>query len=277
MNSVAWEVRCGGGHWAVKAVPDGAEAERFRRGLRFALDVEESGAAVACGAPVAAADGRRVVSAAGHEVALLRWVPGREPDHRSDADLKAAGATLGRVHRALGTEAVTPRQARLHLLGLLPAGADPAVLGLRPWIRPALRRVADDLEAMRAETLTWGPVHVDPAPEHFRLDDAAGACGLLDWGSADLGPRVFDLATVVMDVGAPQGEAAPLVDAYLAEGALSRAEAERALEVFLDFRYAVNMLYFADRILRGDATGLDDPAGNEERLEFARRRLQRPG
>jgi homoserine kinase type II len=57
---------------------------------------------------------------------------------------------------------------------------------------------------------------------------------------------------------------------------LSREDAGRGLLPMLDFRYAINALYHAGRILRHDVTGVDDPAANEERLEQARRWLARP-
>ncbi|GAB2886339.1 hypothetical protein GCM10022245_22160 [Streptomyces mayteni] len=269
MNSATWHVRHHGVEWVAKAVPAGPAAAQFRYGLDLALRVED--AAVPAGAPVPSRAGRRTEAVAGHELALLRLVPGRELDGRDEGDLVLMGATLARVHRALGTETAS-RDEAWSRFDLLAGVDDAAVLELRPWIRPAVEKVVTRLRRLRPETLTWGPVHGDPAPEHFRLDPATGRCGLIDWGAASSWARMYDLATVVMDAGGPD-RARPLLRAYLDQDALSVAEIDRALFPLLDFRYAVNTLYYAERILRDDLTGVADHAGNEERLEQARRWL----
>jgi Ser/Thr protein kinase RdoA (MazF antagonist) len=271
MNSATWHVTCHGDEWVAKAVPDGPPAEQFRYGLDLASHVEENG--IPCGAPVTSKDGRRTVGTAGHELALLRWVPGRELDGRSEGDMVLMGVTLARAHQTLGTEPVTEDQAWSRF-DLLAGIEDTAVLHARPWIRPAVEGVVTRLRRLRPETLTWGPVHGDPAPEHFRLDADTGLCGLIDWGASSCWARMYDLATVVMDAGGPDG-ARPLIRAYLEHGALSSDEVGRALLPLLDFRYAINTLFYAGRILRDDLTGVADRAGNEERMEQARRWLVR--
>jgi hypothetical protein len=54
-------------------------------------------------------------------------------------------------------------------------------LSIRPWIRPAVTAAVRAFEALGAASLTWGLLHSDPAPEHFRLDASSGRCGLIDW------------------------------------------------------------------------------------------------
>lgn len=63
----------------------------------------------------------------------------------------------------------------------------------------------------------------------------------------------------------------PLIDAYVAGGALTRDEVERALRPMLDYRWAGQAAYFASRIAREDLTGIDGPGVNEAGLEAASR------
>jgi hypothetical protein len=36
------------------------------------------------------------------------------------------------------------------------------------------------LDQLAPSSLTWGLLHADPAPEHFRLDPSSSRCGLID-------------------------------------------------------------------------------------------------
>ena len=180
----------------------------------------------------------------------------------SRTELGVMGTTLARAHRALGvrnSEGTAP--ARLYLPS--------EHLDVRPWLRPVITEVMSRLEELDLPTLTWGPVHGDPAPDVFRLDPVSGVCGMIDWSGAGVWPRAYDLAALVMYRGADSMR--PLIDAYVAEGALTRDEVERALRPMLDFRWAGQAVYFAGRIARGDLTGIEGPGVNEAGLEAARR------
>jgi ribosomal protein S18 acetylase RimI-like enzyme len=172
------------------------------------------------------------------------------------------GRTLARVHHALGT---SPAQADIE------PQLDPtrAHLWIRPWIRPALAAASAAVEALGPATLTWGPLHGDPAAEAFLADPDTGTVGLIDWGAYTVGPRVFDLASSVMYAGGLDN-AQPLIDAYLAEEALTAAEVERALGAMLGWRWASQAFYFSDRIATGNMTGITDPAENEKGLRDAK-------
>ncbi|RKN10534.1 serine kinase [Streptomyces radicis] len=267
MNSRTFTVREGGARWVAKAVPlDAPHLAAFRVGLPLAVRVAAAG--IPTGAPVAAFGGDLSVDVDGHAVALLRWLGGEELTGEGERDLVDMGATLGRVHAVLRGAAVAPAP-----LGH-PADSED-VLALRPWIRPALDGVMKRLAALDPATLTWGPVHGDPAPEAFRRDQATGVCGLIDWGAAGCWPLMYDVASAVLYGGGPE-RAEPLLRAYLREGVLAAEEVERALMPLLDFRYAIHAAYYAGRILRGDRTGSVDPGKNEAELEEARRWLEGP-
>ncbi|MFH8682852.1 phosphotransferase enzyme family protein [Streptomyces lydicus] len=259
MNSLTWEVRSGSDRWVAKAVPPESK-DGFVLGLDLAKRLEGTG--IPAGAPVLTAGGLSVVPFAGRVMALLSWVEGRALTGESGTELEVMGTTLARAHRALGThDSNGPAPARLYL----PSDH----LDVRPWLRPVITEVMAGLDDADLRTLTWGPVHGDPAPEVFRLDPVSGVCGMIDWSGAGVWPRAYDLAALVMYRGADSMR--PLIDAYVAEGALTHDEVERALRPLLDFRWAGQAVYFAGRIARGDLTGIDDPAVNEAGLEAAHR------
>ena len=114
--------------------------------------------------------------------------------------------------------------------------------------------------------MTWGLLHADPAPEHFRLDATSGRCGLIDWSVALEGPMLADLASAVMYVGGPDHRG-HLVEAYLRRAVVAAGEVERSLTVMLRFRWPVQADYFAWRIATHDLTGSAGPADNEKGLD----------
>ncbi|GAA2917429.1 hypothetical protein GCM10020221_12000 [Streptomyces thioluteus] len=246
MNSLTWSVRSDTARWVGKAVPAHA-AEAFAYGLGLADRLERAG--IAAGAPEPTLDGRWTAPLGERTFALLRWVEGEEPEEQA-----VVGRTLARAHLVLGTA----EPGRLYL--------PEEHLDIRPWLRPMAEGV---MRLLDAAALTWGPVHGDPSMDAFRLDPATGRCGVIDWGGAGVWPRAYDLAALVMYEGPARMR--PLIDAYIAEGALAREEMERALGPLLDYRWAGQAVYFAGRIARGDVTGLWSPDANEEGLEAARR------
>lgn len=112
-------------------------------------------------------------------------------------------------------------------------------------------------------------MHGDPVYDAFRLDPATGRIGVIDWGSAGLGPLLYDVATATMYAGGPE-QAGEFLDAYASAGVVPFAEIESALGTLLRFRWAVQADYFAARIAADDRTGLTDPAGNLAGLNDAR-------
>jgi Ser/Thr protein kinase RdoA (MazF antagonist) len=218
---------------------------------------------------VSTLDGRSVVDFDAASLALLTWVEG-EPLTGSGADeQQVIGETLALAHQALQGASV-PGAQRFHWVR-----PDADHLALRPWIRPAVTAAVAALDRLDPASLTWGLLHSDPAPEHFRLDPSSRRCGVIDWSIALEGPLLYDLASAVMYVGG-QDHAGPLIEAYLRHRVVPSAEADRALPVLLRFRWAVQADYFARRIANHDLTGITGPADNEKGLEDARAGSARP-
>ena len=259
MNSATWFVSQSGTRWVAKAVVPAAR-HSFAAGLALACALEHAG--IPAGAPAATRHGTFVVDVDTIPLALLTWVPGRELSATDPQDQQLIGTTLARVHRAL-LDVPVPHPERFPWL-------DPHSehLAIRPWLRGAIAAAVEAYDHLAPETLTWGPLHTDPAPEAFRLNSISGACGLIDWPTAMTGPLLYDLASAVMYAGGPD-RAQALIDAYLNHGPIPRPEAHRALLVMLRLRWAVQADYFARRITTNDLTGIDTPADNEKGLADA--------
>lgn len=263
MSSLTWVVTQGGQRWLAKAVSAERYRPRFAAGLAAAARLSAAG--IPAGAPVPTREGALSVESEGAAVGLLSWVEGDPVEQHTAAGMRVIGRTLARAHHALGT---TPAQADIE------PRLDPTRphLWLRPWIRPALAAARAAIEELRPDTLTWGPLHGDPAAEAFLADRDTGTVGLIDWGAYTVGPRVFDLASAVMYT-AGLDRARPLIDAYLAEEALTAAEVERALGAMLGWRWASQAYYFSNRIATANMTGIADPAQNEKGLADAKSHL----
>ncbi|MBR7829468.1 GNAT family N-acetyltransferase [Actinospica sp. MGRD01-02] len=266
MSSLTWVVRHGGERRLAKAVSAERYGRRFAAGLAAASRLTEAG--IPAGAPVPASDGALTVEYDGTALALLSWVDGDAVEQNTTEGMRLIGNTLARAHLALGSSPGKPDIEPRH---------DPSrlYLGVRPWIRPAIASAHAAVEALDPETLTWGPLHGDPAAEAFLRDPASGEVGLIDWGAYTVGPRVFDLASAVMYAG-NLDRARPLIEAYIDAGALSGAEVDRALPAMLGWRWASQAYYFAYRIAADDRTGIADPAENERGLADAKAYLAPP-
>lgn len=265
MNSATWFVTDEARRWAAKAV-DPDTVSDFTGGLAAAAMLDRPD--LPTGAPEPAFDGRLAVSADNRMLALLARVPGDGIAADGPAEQRVIGATLARAHAVLG-DADLPSAGTFHWV-------DPAAghLDVEPWVRPAVTAALAAFDDLEPATLTWGLLHLDPAPEAFRLDPDTGTCGLIDWSTALRGPYLYDLASAVMYVGGPDN-ARPLIEAYLVQGPLTRAEVDRGLLTLLRFRWAVQADYFARRIANHDLTGIADQAENRKGLEHARVRLTR--
>jgi Ser/Thr protein kinase RdoA (MazF antagonist) len=175
MGSETWFADRGDRRWVAKAVAPG-EGSQFAGGMVIARRLDQAG--IPAGAPVPALGGQLVVDIGGAWLALLTWVPGQALAGQDETEQDLIGTTLAKVHRALaGFEVEGAR--RFHWVD---PGADH--LALRPWLRPAVKAALDALGTVHLDRMTWGLLHVDPAPEAFRLDPATGRCGVIDWSCA---------------------------------------------------------------------------------------------
>ena len=263
MNSQTWFVDAEDARYVAKAVPIARRAS-FDAGLAAATIVEAAG--IPAGAPLPSIRGATSVAVEGSALALLRFVAGSALDGESVEDRELIGTTLGRIHRALVGHDL-PGAAPFPWLD-----PDAAHLTIRPWIRPAIDAAMTTWHAIPPESLTWAPLHTDPAPEAFRFDPGTGTCGLIDWDLGVVAPLLYDLASAEMYVGGPPSSK-PLIPAYLATGALAPDEVERGLPALVQHRWAVQADYFARRIATDDLTGIVDRLENEQGLEDARRSL----
>ena len=263
MGSQTWFVDLGGRRWVAKVIARGGGTQ-FAGGMAIAQRLEHAG--IPAGGPVPAAGGQLVVKAGRDWLALLTWVPGAALTGRDAAERALIGTTLAQVHRALAGYQVE-RADRFHWVD-----PDAKHLSLRPWLRPAITAALQDLDDARPDSMSWGLLHADPAPDAFRLDPATGRCGVIDWSYALYGPLLYDLASAVMYVGGP-ADAQELIRAYLDAGILGPDEVAPGLAPMLRFRWAVQANYFAWRIAENDLTGISGPEENEKGLEDARRFL----
>ncbi|SNT64376.1 homoserine kinase type II [Asanoa hainanensis] len=259
MNSATWFVADGGRRWVAKAVAP-ASRRSFVAGLTVAAALESGG--IPAGAALATRHGDLVADVDGIPLALLTWVPGSALSYANPGDQQVIGTTLARVHRTLLGVSVSDVE-RFHWV-------DPRSdhLGIRPWVRTAVAAAVTAYDQLDPRTLSWGLLHTDPAPDAFRMNRAQDTCGVIDWSTAMVGPLLYDLASAVMYAGGP-ARADALIDAYLAEGVVPHAEAERAMGVLLRFRWAVQADYFARRIATQDLTGITSAADNERGLAVA--------
>jgi Ser/Thr protein kinase RdoA (MazF antagonist) len=263
MNSQTWAVESTGGRFVLKRVLP-IHREAFVLGLDCARALTTHG--VAAGAPVPTVDGAAYVETPQGPVALLEWVDG-EPLTGDDATERALiGRTLAAAHVILASDD-DRRSGRWHWV-------DPAAphLDVEPWIRPVVAAVVREVDRLDSDSLTFGRLHGDPAPEAFRRRPDTGACGLIDWASSLRAPLLYDLASARMYLGGA-GPSAPLVEAYLECGVLSAEEVAAGIDVFARFRWAVQADYFAWRTRTDNQVGLEEASGNCRGLADARRAL----
>ena len=263
MNSGTWMVSHGEHRWIAKSVP-AARHRRFVGGLECAAIVDDAG--IPAGRPEPTSDGRPWASVEGQTLALLRFVAGDPLTGTAGGEQELIGSTLARAHRALRDARVADAET-FHWLD-----ADASHLDVEPWARSAVRDAIIGYDALPPNSLAWGLLHSDPAPEAFLFDRRGDRCGLIDWDFGLRGPLMYDVASAVMYVGGPS-RASALLDGYLGEGVMHATEVERSLATMLRLRWAVQADYFSRRIAADDLTGIAGPAENRRGLDDARRAL----
>lgn len=253
MNSITHSVQTVHGRWAAKWVVP-ASRDALLRGATATRRLALSG--VRLGRAVRTRDGELVVDTGDGALALLSWVDGRPLDPSSAKERKRMGRTLAKVHAA---GVLGPRDDAFFPWFEQLAAEAPA------WVRKAVAGVTK--KTSKLPPVTWGLLHMDPAPEAFRVD--GDRVGLIDWTAAEEGPLLYDVASAVMYLG--DGEHADeFLEGYVREGLLGKDELKDHLKLFRRLRWAVQAAYFAKRIADNDLTGISGPADNLKGLEDAR-------
>ncbi|SEC61778.1 homoserine kinase type II [Nocardioides exalbidus] len=258
MNSTTWLVEHDGTAYVAKHVPPGG-VDALLAGSEVARTLADAG--FTTGRPVAARDGRLVVTEAG--LALLEHVPGRELEGDSEDEQEWIARVLAGVH---ATDAAPGPATSVFATDWLDPHA-PGV-GEHDWLVTAIAHVREETDPL---ALTWSVLHTDPAPEAFVHDDATGVTGLIDWAGARRGPVLYDVASAVMYLGG-RARASAFLAAYADRGPLA-ADELRQLDAFSRLREAVQGVYFAGRLATDDRTGGVEVADNQRGLDDARRRL----
>ena len=246
----AWQVEINHGQFVIKWVAS-RRRSGFEAGLAAAECVDTSG--VGAGGAIRAADGAVTVTEGDGVVALLRLVPGRPLLPDDPIDQQWWGGTLGSVHRTL-RRFTHPDLVRFDAAAVPHEGPH---LALEPWLQPAIRDTAATLRrVMVTDQLTYGVLHGDPQPAHFRLDPGTGALGVGGWATAGVGPLLSDLAAAVLAAGGPEA-AVDLIEAYLRSSLVPPDEAEAVLPVLLCRAVALAAAESAARIYEDGGTPRD--------------------
>lgn len=183
-------------------------------------------AGFACPWPQRTPEGLLVPDLPGIVSSGMQWLG--EPLRRAGPDdLAAAAALLADMH--LTSDAVAPDDLDL-------PGIDPAECAAPPALAPAAARAAGVLSA--GPTSWCGAIHGDPQERRFVT--SAGTLYLTGFGQSGLGPRVLDLAALILPdddlAGAATALAARKAEVWggyrTTEGPLP-AEAEAALDAAL--------------------------------------------
>jgi homoserine kinase type II len=215
---------------------------QFEAGLSAAEHLHQRN--LDAGRPVRAIDGQLSCPIEGQVLGLMNFVDGRPLDHADPVDQQWWGDRLGRAHQALAGFG-HPGLPAWHWVR-----PEAGHLGIAAWLRPAVTRAVNALEKLQVtDRLTFGTLHGDPHYGAFLLDPSTGRVGIIDWGSAVCGPMVYDVASAVMYAGGID-RAKGLVEAYAATGVVPMAEIEAALPTLLNFRWAVQADFFAERVMR---------------------------
>lgn len=251
LNGVTVRVAHDEGFRVVKWVP-AAEREMFVNGALAAHRVAVAG--VLSGAPLPTRTGALTASVSGGEMVLMPFVEGPllADGPRDQADM---ADVLLRAH--VGTET-----------------ASTGPFSLAEWLRPREGELLPDWVMSTAAAALrefdglpptrWCTVNGDPSPDEFRRTSQGVA--LLDWGSATVGPALYDVATLCMYLGGPVRSRA-FLDRYRAGDDRSAHDLAQ-LPCFMRLRAAVQAMYFARRIAADPPES--ERSGNDRGLEDAR-------
>jgi Phosphotransferase enzyme family len=252
LNSRVWAVRTDTGPVMLKLV---GGRDPFVAGLeiadRLAVDMRS-------GPPVRTRRGQLAVETSDGWLAMLRREPGRPLRLSHESDRRRWGACLGDLHRRL---------VELDISEPLPTwpwdwlDIDADHLCGDPSLRDAIAKARVAAERYVAcHHPDIGVIHGDPNPQEFLLD-RTGDVAVIDWGAAQRGPLLYDVASARRFAGSDDSFQVAL-DAY--QRSNGSTVPTTGLRVFLRYREAVQAWYFSYRLANNDTDGADrafDQAG----------------
>ncbi|HLJ35002.1 MAG TPA: phosphotransferase [Ktedonobacteraceae bacterium] len=246
--------------------------EDFEGGLYAAELAEQNG--ITSGAPLRTRDGALSILVEGphgqsEPFALLRFVPG-EPLHPSEPDAASLyGYLLGRMQRIFLDELGERDIANLFdfILEEDPAvAAQPGLVGLIHQTVEATRHYESQ------HPVTYGVIWGDRM--EIVREKETGRVGVIDWGTIEYGPLLFDVALSTLWLF-PEGSAAheEFLRAYLVETPISESELA-GLTYYKAILWARQARYFAYRVAANVMLGDSNPDGNRENLTHSRQELE---
>ena len=246
--------------------------EDFECGLYAAELAEEYG--ITSGAPLRTRDGALSILVEGpygqsEPLALLRFVPG-EPLNLSDSGAASLyGHLLGKFHTiflaGFGEKYITS------LIDFV-LQKDPAVAA-QPGLPEMLHRTIETILNYEARhTVTYGVIWGDRM--EIVREKETGQVGIIDWGTIECGPLLFDVALAALWLF-PEGSAAyhEFLRAYLAEAPASESELA-GLNYYKVLLWARQARYFAYRVAANVMLGDSNADGNIENLARSRHELE---
>ncbi|HLX39740.1 MAG TPA: phosphotransferase [Ktedonobacteraceae bacterium] len=205
----------------------------------------------------------------GEPLALLHFVAG-EPLHPSEPDAASLyGHLLGRIHRIF-LDGVGEKYIA-HLFDFL-LGEDPDVAA-QPGLARLIHRTVEATRNYESHhTVTYGVIWGDRM--EIVRERETGHVGVIDWGTIQYGPLLFDVALVALWLFPEESSAyEKFLQAYLEEAPISESELA-GLDYYKALLWARQAKYFAYRVAAHVMLGDANPDGNIENLTRSRQELE---
>lgn len=240
------------------------EVERF---LRIAAWVDDRG--IRTGRAIPGLDGdlvRTHVLQSGRSVSFtaLRRVPGRQMGFDEARSPETCARVLAKVQRAL-LERVEPDAQREFFRDLMRNSGEMRIAA--PWLHDVVISVARQVQAVSGD-LTWGTIYGD-YPEIF-VDESGEVTGLVDWGSAQPGPLLFDIARWGMDRPYTREQSEQFLRVYASVAPIRLSEL-RHLGLMRDLYEVIEGKWWFERIRSASRAGRSVSKEDAEGLERVRR------
>ena len=269
-TSEVWLIEANGKRFVAKYA---YQSQRDFEGGLYAAEVAEQYGIVS-GAPIRTKDGELSLLIEGlhgqnDSLAVLRFVAGEPLNLAEVGAASLYGGLLGRMQCIL-LDGLRERYL-VNLFDLI-LEDDPAVAA-----QPGLARlIRETVEAIRryevGHAVTYGVIWGDRI--EIVHEKETGRVGIIDWGTIEYGPLLFDVALATLWLF-PEGSAAyeEFLRAYLVEAPISESELA-GLNYYKALLWARQARYFAYRVAANVMLGDDNPNGNREKLARARQELE---